>query len=219
MNLIVYKIKALVKFLIVLSALWILGLIAYYKQIPEAQLDTITHKDVDAYIILTGGKYRIEEGIKLFAASDSKLLLISGMESDAAIENIKSKIKQDKIDLRDKTIIYGKIADSTISNALESDLFINLHKVKSCVVITSNYHIPRVKYVFSELVHGAECCYHPIFSNKFIKSGDFTTIQSFMLIIKEYNKFLGSVIVINFEKMETFWDSSTKSIAYFLKSI
>jgi uncharacterized SAM-binding protein YcdF (DUF218 family) len=205
------NIKIFLKVLLCFFSAWVFGLIVFFNQIPEVKSDDFHNSQ--AFVILTGGKQRLDIGIEMFVKSNAKYLLISGLDSKTVKSKVKYKINRfNRKQGSKKQIIFGEIAHSTIQNAIETEIFMTLNNIVEASIITSNYHMPRVKYVFSTLLKDKQLHYLPIIHENFIKNGDYTTTSSFKLVVNEYNKFIMTVLLFAYEE---FYDSFREFVKSF----
>ena len=96
----------------------------------------------DGIVALTGGSGRIEYGIELLANGRGKALFISGVHEKVGLRDILGIISLDKITL-------GHEATNTIGNAEESTNWIKKRRMKSVLLVTADYHMPRALTEFS----------------------------------------------------------------------
>jgi len=169
----------LFKFLSLMLGLWIIGLIIFLSHIPQKE-ELIEPADVVA--ILTGGSDRLGEGFKVFNKSGAKWLLISGVGEGVIRSDFNRYFNKYSVD-PDK-VILGKTAADTPGNAFEAGMFMQLHGLNNMLVVTSRYHIPRSKAIFSLENPGLAISYHGVLS------GNYTAKpwRNVSLTILEYNK-------------------------------
>ncbi|MBI5888541.1 MAG: YdcF family protein [Deltaproteobacteria bacterium] len=104
---------------------------------------------VDAIVVLTGGKGRIPEGIALLRAGKGKVLIISGVASEASADSIfRGKLTQGEL----AGVILEKRSTSTYENAVEVRKLALERGFKSVVLITSIYHMKRAAYIFRQVM-------------------------------------------------------------------
>ncbi len=167
---------------------WIGGFFVFVEHINSYKIDTQTK--TDAIIVLTGGKNRIAEGIKLLNENMSDKLFISGVPSKISIEDIE---KQAKIVADDKgKITLGRKATNTIENASETTEWMHLNNIKSIRLITSSYHIPRSLQefiIYQTNSNNFEVVLNPIYSPNLNKKW-WKSWGTFKILLTEYNKFL-----------------------------
>ena len=165
---------------VVIGVIWFLGFIYFVRYINSYDIDTNTK--TDAIIVLTGGRNRISEGIKLLNADLADRLFISGVPEEISIKQIES---QDKIEL-------GRKAKNTIENAIETEEWIRKNNIKSIRLVTSSYHIPRSMQEFIIYVtmgNDLEVILNPIYSPN-VNPKWWVSWGTFKLLLLEYNKFL-----------------------------
>lgn len=167
---------------------WALGFVLFTRYINSFDIDTNTK--TDAIIVLTGGRNRISEGIRLLNENLADKLFISGVPENISIGQIE---KQAKIKADDENKIeLGRKAKNTIENAIETEEWIKKNNIKSIRLVTSSYHIPRSLQEFIVYVtmgNDLKVVLNPIYSpnvnHKWWKSWG-----TFRLLMMEYNKFL-----------------------------
>src|SRR5690242_4336168 len=99
---------------------------------------SLSPRDVksDAIVVLTGGRGRVEEGIKLYRAGGGRLLLLIGVDPSVK----KSELFTGK---GAENVILEKASRNTLENALYARDLIMKHQVTSIKLITSRYHMKR----------------------------------------------------------------------------
>ena len=167
---------------------WFGGFVWFAHYINSYDIDTSTK--TDAIIVLTGGKNRISEGIRLLNENLADKLFISGVPADVSIKQIE---KQAKVYANDENKIeLGRKATNTIENAIETEEWIKKNNIKSIRLVTSSYHIQRslqefIIYVTME--SNLEVILNPIYSPN-VNLKWWKSWGTFRLLIMEYNKFL-----------------------------
>lgn len=167
---------------------WFGGFVWFAHYINSYDIDTNTK--TDAIIVLTGGRNRISEGIRLLNDNLADKLFISGVPTDISIKQIE---KQANITADDESKIeLGRKAKNTLENAIETEEWIKKNNIKSIRLVTSSYHIPRslqefIIYVTME--NDLEVILNPIYSPN-VNHNWWKSWGTFRLLIMEYNKFL-----------------------------
>ncbi len=174
--------------LISASLAWFGGFVWFAHYINSYDIDT--HTKTDAIIVLTGGRNRISEGIRLLNDNLADKLFISGVPTDISIKQIE---KQANITADDESKIeLGRKAKNTLENAIETEEWIKKNNIKSIRLVTSSYHIPRSLQEFIIYVtmgNDLEVILNPIYSPN-VNHNWWKSWGTFRLLIMEYNKFL-----------------------------
>jgi uncharacterized SAM-binding protein YcdF (DUF218 family) len=193
-----------------LVVVWLIGFGLFLFNLPK---DTCTNHSVDAVVVLTGGKNRIEEALKLFSKNKAKKILISGVGNGV--------IKRDFLDLFTKhhvsqdQIILGNLAQDTLGNAIESKIFIKLHGYTSLCLVTSSYHLPRSSKIFKHLMPEITLFIHPVFSENFKRDNYSNRLSSLSIGFLEYNKYWVTIISYMFEYLtEKYYHFLEENLAY-----
>lgn len=181
----------------IILCIWIGGFCFFNHKINNFDIDTT--KKTDAIIVLTGGRNRITEAVKLFNKQQAKYLFISGVAKDVTLENIKNT-QGLKIN-NTQNIAIGHNADNTVENATETNEWIKKNNIRSIRLVTSNYHIYRSLIEFKNRLNNIEILLHPVYS-QYIEKKWWTSWQSFSLIFKEYNKFICAYMINKLKKSE-----------------
>lgn len=167
---------------------WFGGFVWFAHYINSYDIDTNTK--TDAIIVLTGGRNRISEGIRLLNDNLADKLFISGVPTDISIKQIE---KQANITADDESKIeLGRKAKNTLENAIETEEWIKKNNIKSIRLVTSSYHIPRSLQEFIIYVtmgNDLEVILNPIYSPN-VNHNWWKSWGTFRLLIMEYNKFL-----------------------------
>lgn len=135
------------KFLIVILAILLLWLGGFWVFVLSLHKGPATNGKADAIVVLTGGKNRVETGLSLFAQGSSKELFITGVYEDVSFKDITNKWTGDT-PLPECCITLGYEATTTEENALEVKKWLRSKKVRSIILVTSHYHMPRALVEF-----------------------------------------------------------------------
>jgi uncharacterized SAM-binding protein YcdF (DUF218 family) len=183
---------------------WVLGICIFIANIPDEH--TPSMEPTDAVVVLTGGSLRLEEGINIFHSFPSKKMLISGIGEGVTIKDLPATSHHLDASIRDK-IVLGEIANSTITNAYETKIFMELNNFHSMRLVTSSYHIPRTKLIFGHVLPNIKIIYHPVYPANFRKNGYYISPKSFLMASNEYNKYLITLAIVADEIFFEHWDS------------
>ena len=181
--------------LISLIIYFFIGLVDYQERILS--LKEYSPKKASNIVILTGGSNRIRDGLKIIknlenSAIINTKLLISGTGKGFTISNVKKLLPKNKslniflnccIELDNKS-------QNTHSNAIETFKWAKKNNIKTFILITSNYHMPRAVLEFKARMPNFEIITHPITPKKHDISNWMHSFETFSLIFIEYSKFL-----------------------------
>jgi len=133
--------------------LWGAGLFWFTGQIPRAQA---TLPEADAIVVFTGGKGRLEYSLRLLTEGKGERLFISGVGNIRNFEELLRRFPeplQDNVHaLPENAITLGRQAENTIGNAMETANWAKAKNVRSLLLVTSNYHMPRALLEMGEVM-------------------------------------------------------------------
>ncbi len=96
----------------------------------------------DGIVALTGGAGRIEVALRLLAQDRARLLLISGVAPGAELPELARRARVDPDRLAPR-VTLGRQARTTLGNATETAAWARANDVRSLIVVTAGYHMPR----------------------------------------------------------------------------
>lgn len=170
---------------IVLFAVWLCGL-SYFGYIINSYTSDNTER-TDAIVVLTGGKNRINEAIKLLNDNLADRLFISGVRKNVTLADIEENTSSHINDFN--RIELGYKATNTIGNASEIKEWIDKNSIGSIRLMTSHYHIPRALAELSAYNLRLKIIVHPVFSGR-IAEHWWQSWATFKFMAAEYNKLL-----------------------------
>ena len=103
----------------------------------------------DAIVALTGGAERIGDAIDLLAKGYGRRLLITGVNERTSRDEI-ARLNPGQRRFFECCVDLDYRARNTIGNAIETRRWMQGHRFRSLIVVTSNYHMPRT---LAELDH------------------------------------------------------------------
>ena len=160
-----------------------LGIVKFKNNLPNQK---ISNFDVDAIVVLTGGKgERIIEGYRQIENSNQKTF-ISGVDNTFNSEVVLVNILNFDREVVNCCIEVGYLSENTYENALETRYRALEKKIQSILLITSNLHMQRAEFLFNQL-SGLEVIPYAVSNEEFI--------IPFEKMIEEYVKLLISKIV------------------------
>jgi uncharacterized SAM-binding protein YcdF (DUF218 family) len=181
---------------LILSSLWLGGFLYFINYINKQ--GNIPHKS-EAIVVLTGGSDRVKEGMSLLIKNIAPLMFISGANVDVRAEDLLQDTETPKEywDVLKHYIVIGKQAVDTYGNAKEAEQWLITNNIKSFILITSNYHMPRALIEFSRLDSNIKIFPYPITSPNIETNQWWKYSNSLKFLINEYHKYLAAMIRIN----------------------
>jgi uncharacterized SAM-binding protein YcdF (DUF218 family) len=185
---------------IVFSVVLLLGglLVAYSFWNYSVEVQFTLPKEVgqtDLIVVLAGGRGRLSESIKLLKAGHAKRLFIAGAGHMARVNSVFDASELEDIDRGQ--IYLERISKSTYQNALQVRNYVIEHEVSSILLITSNYHMKRAKYIFEEILpQNVSVHVHAIESENFLMIDWWKNPTSLKIAFAEYLKYLWYRVVL-----------------------
>lgn len=164
---------------------WLGGMIGFGYTINHLQTDT--DQKTDAIVVLTGGRNRIGEAVRLLNRGSAEQLLISGVSKGISIDTLKKR--QDVEITTSREITLDEKSTNTVENAIEAAAWVKKNNIRSIRLVTSNYHMPRSMAEFRANNRQLAILAHPVYSER-VEKNWWRSWHSFVLIASEYNKFL-----------------------------
>ena len=157
------------------------------NQFPNLPDQNISNFNVDAIVVLTGGKgERIIEGYNQIENSKQRKLFISGVDNTFNSEVVLVNILNFDKEMVNCCIEVGYLSENTYENALEKRFWALEKKIESILLITSNLGMQLAQFLFNQL-SGLEVTPFAVSSEELI--------IPFEKLIEEYVKLLISKIV------------------------
>jgi len=150
----------------------------------------LNKKEIEGIVVLTGDKFRILEGLKILNSEIGYKLLISGVNKEISIEEIKKEFPKFN-QLFNCCVELESISTNTFENVREIFFWKKNNNIKNILLITSDYHLPRVKLEVNRLLLDKETFYYGVkYDNQKIN------IRMKKLIV-EYIKYLRTKISLS----------------------
>ena len=111
--------------------------------------------------MLTGDRFRISEGLKILNSKIGHKLLISGVNREISIEEIKKEFPKYN-QLFKCCIELESISKNTFENIREIFYWKKKNNIKNILLITSDYHLPRVELEVNRLLLNNETYYYGV---------------------------------------------------------
>ncbi len=182
--------------LISLIGLWFLGFFTYLNKISSTySVSNISINKVDAIVVLTGGRGRLEQGLNLLQKGKSTELFISGVDSGVDKTIL---LKNRNIDgkMLDCCITLGYNAENTFGNATETAHWIRSKQFSSLYIVTANYHMPRSLLEFQTTLPKAIIIPYTVHPTNVNMNKWWRQQGTIRLLIAEYTKYIATYIRI-----------------------
>lgn len=167
------------------SALWGAGFLVYligvFNAVPPNLLPP-----ADGIVVLTGGDDRISESLALLARHEAPLMLISGVAKGTYLGDFTNDDRQAATDYA-ADITIGHVATTTHENGLEIAIWAKAHHMRSLVVVTADYHMPRAMLEIHRALRDARLIPYPV-RPPAMRSAP--TWQTLTMLAGEYSKYL-----------------------------
>ena len=169
--------------LIILIALAVLFIDFVYKTFSVSQQNVKT----DAIVVLTGGRGRIEEGVRLYREHQARYLFLIGVDPSVRKSDL---FKERKGEGGEEGVFLEKVSRNTLENALYAREMIEKKKdIGSIKLITSRYHMKRAMLIFRNTLPAGITIYpHPVDSRN-LKEEWWSHGGSFRLLFSEFYKY------------------------------
>jgi len=149
----------------------------------------------DGIVVLTGGPERIETGLLLLAAGHAPALLVSGLGSALDTAELARRAGLDPVTLPGR-VTLGRAATSTHTNAAETAEWVRREKIRSLIVVTAGYHMPRALAELRPALPGVTLYPAPVLAGMWRGPGQTNMANikapSWRLLAEEYVKWLAA---------------------------
>jgi len=162
--------------------------IFFLSLVKNFKSDYSAFTSIDSIVVLTGDKFRISKGMEILSNGIGEKLLLSGVNKNIKIINIKNEFPKYK-NYFDCCVDIDNISSNTFENSRETFLWLEQNKYISVLVVSSDYHMPRVKLEFERFFETGNTYYHPVNSNN-----DVNAIGKIKKLFFEYVKYMRTYI-------------------------
>jgi uncharacterized SAM-binding protein YcdF (DUF218 family) len=171
-----------------LLLLWPAGLALFLAQ---TAIPAPANPTADGVVVLTGGGERVGAGLRLLQDNRAARLLISGVGHAASLREVAAAAGFDDAALPAlaSRVTLGRAADSTHGNALETADWVAQTGIRSLIVVTAYYHMPRALTELRRRVPGIVLIAYPV---RPPETGDGASALG--RIVSEYNKYLAVIL-------------------------
>lgn len=165
----------------------VLGFLRFAGNLPAVEAPPPRH--ADALVVLTGGADRISDATDLLASGLADRLLITGVNPTTSPESLARRLPRLR-NLVECCVTLGYQALDTAGNAAETAAWVRANHVRSLIVVTSNYHMPRALAEIGGKLKGVELLAYPVVSEHARGRPWWTSPHRLRLIASEYVKYV-----------------------------
>jgi uncharacterized SAM-binding protein YcdF (DUF218 family) len=162
------------------------GFVLFVANLSNVETRPTHH--ADGMVVLTGGTDRVADAVDLLAEGHADRLLITGVNPGTSRESLERRMPRER-DLISCCVDLGYQALNTAGNARETAEWVHDNKLRSLIVVTSNYHMPRALAEIGEALPTTDLQPYPVVADR-IRTGWWSDAQRARLIAWEYLKYL-----------------------------
>ena len=189
--------------LVVLAA-YVAGFVWFLSQIkPDEERPTVR---ADGIVVLTGGSSRVSDAIELLANGYGRRLLISGVQRTNGTANISRSLPESS-PLLTCCIDLDRSAVNTRSNASETRRWARDRGLRSLIIVTSNYHMPRALVELSHAMPDMTLVPYSVVGDMWRNEPWWSSGAAARLLWSEYMKYLAANVRVHVDRFVTTGDA------------
>jgi len=179
--------RTLSQSILLVMAAWAAGLAGFSAAVWSAAPPNPIPK-ADGIVALTGGDGRVSEAMALLAEKDAPALLISGAGRGTYLGDFTAD------DTAAATryagaITIGHMAATTRGNALETAAWAKARQMRTLLIVTADYHMPRALFVIAQRLPEVELVGVPV---RPPAMSHITSLATWRILAVEYTKYLAT---------------------------
>jgi uncharacterized SAM-binding protein YcdF (DUF218 family) len=163
-----------------------LGFLWFIWRIPEHEV--ALRGTADGIVALTGGASRIADAIELLASGRGKRLLISGAGRTTNSSEISRLIPEFEKWVR--CCVDFDRSRNTLENAIETRRWAERLRLRSLIVVTSNYHMPRALAEIGHQLPDVALVPFPVVTDRQRAEPWWASVTNVRLMLTEYLKYV-----------------------------
>jgi uncharacterized SAM-binding protein YcdF (DUF218 family) len=189
--------RLVVRAVFVVLALYVAGFVWFLSQIkPDEERPTVR---ADGIVVLTGGSSRVSDAIELLANGYGRRLLISGVHWTNGTADI-SRTLPDSSPLLTCCIDLDRSAVNTRSNASETRRWARDRGLRSLIIVTSNYHMPRALVELSHAMPDVTLVPYSVVGDMWRNEPWWSSGAAARLLWSEYMKYLAANVRVHVDR-------------------
>lgn len=174
--------------MVVLLLAWVLGFAWFVRAVTRPPMPP---PHADGIVVLTGGAERVQTALEMLVAGDAERLLVSGIGGGADLRDLASRAGVDSRPVA-PFVTLGRGAASTHGNAEETAAWVRANGVRSLIVVTAFYHMPRALAEIGRAVRDVTLYPVPVLPPELRGAGPVTSWTGLRLLTGEYFKLVGA---------------------------
>ena len=183
------KNPTIIVFLLVITSISFLNIYFFFQEVKKFENSVTNINNIDGIVVLTGDQFRIAKGIDLLKRNPNKKLLISGVNKNINPVDIMKEFPS-SINFFQCCIDIGKDAKNTFENIIETFEWMKSNEFTSIIIVTSDYHLPRVKLEINRFIDNQQIFYEAV------KTDESDSILRLKKITLEYIKYIRTFLSI-----------------------
>ena len=183
------KNPTIIVFLLVITSISFLNIYFFFQEVKKFENSVTNINNIDGIVVLTGDQFRIAKGIELLKRNPNKKLLISGVNKNINPVDIMKEFPS-SINFFQCCIDIGKDAKNTFENIIETFEWMKSNEFTSIIIVTSDYHLPRVKLEINRFIGNQQIFYEAV------KTDESDSILRLKKITLEYIKYIRTFLSI-----------------------
>lgn len=156
-------------------------------------IEAAPRRHAQGAVALTGGADRISDAMELLAQGSADRLLITGVNPTTSRAEI-AKLVPGTAALFGCCVELGYAAANTVGNAMETERWVRAHNIRSLIVVTSNYHMPRALAEIGSALPDVELIAYSVVSERGRSRPWWSDSQRTRLIMSEYVKYVATLV-------------------------
>ena len=183
--------RALLALLVTLPLLaWFSGF-AWFVHRTGAEAAMPEH--ADGIVALTGGSGRVEAALWLLAEGRAPIALLSGIGGGAELRELAARAGLRAEELSGR-VTLGRQATSTHGNAAEAAAWARANDIRSLIVVTAGYHMPRALTEMAQAMPEVDLHPVPVTPRGMQGAGAMRDAAMMRLMAAEYTKWLATAL-------------------------
>ena len=183
------KNPTIIVFLLIITSISFLNIYFFFQEVKKFENSVTNINNIDGIVVLTGDQFRIAKGIELLKRNPNKKLLISGVNKNINPVDIMKEFPS-SINFFQCCIDIGKDAKNTFENIIETFEWMKSNEFTSIIIVTSDYHLPRVKLEINRFIDNQQIFYEAV------KTDESDSILRLKKITLEYIKYIRTFLSI-----------------------